>query len=145
MANLMRPAPELPRGRGFWVMRDLPTVVWLLLLVAATVTHRSLPAANWLMLHLLFLGAITHAILVWSQHFSYALTRSRQSTRDRSQQNARLIASNLGIALVLAGVPLAVWPLTVAGAALRSTVMSPDTELTRTSTKRPLSSPEDPV
>ena len=101
-------------------MRDLPTLLWLILLVIATVTHRELPAAGWLMLHLLFLGAITHAILVWSQHFSFALTRSRQSTRDRTQQNARLLAANGGIALVLVGVPLAVWPLTVAGAALLS-------------------------
>ena len=109
-----------PRGRGFWVMRDLPTLVWLVLLVVSTLAHRWLPAASWLMLHLLFLGAITHAILVWSQHFSYALTRSRQSTRDRAGQNARLITANGGIALVLLGVPLGAWPLTIAGAVLLS-------------------------
>lgn len=120
MVNPSRPTAAQPRGRGFWVMRDLPTLVWLALLVVATLTHRMLPAASWLMLHLLFLGAMTHAILVWSQHFSFALTRSRQSARDRWQQNARLVAANVGIAVILIGVPLAVWPLTVAGVTLLS-------------------------
>lgn len=112
--------PARPRGRGFWIMRDLPALVWLTLLVIATLSHRVLPAANWLMLHLMFLGAITHSILVWSQHFSFALTRSRQSARDRRNQNTRLAGANAGIALVLVGIPLAVWPLTVTGAALLS-------------------------
>lgn len=125
MSGPTSPTPAArPRGRGFWVMRDLPTLVWLTLLVIAILSHRALPAANWLMLHLIFLGAITHAILVWSQHFSFALTRSRQTARDRTQQNARLIGANVGIALVLAGVPLAVWPLTIVGAVLLSAAVA---------------------
>ncbi|MGD9606107.1 MAG: multicopper oxidase domain-containing protein [Leucobacter sp.] len=105
-------------GRGFWAMRDLPTMLWLILAVLAAVFHRQLPAASWLLLHLLFLGAITHAILVWSQHFAVALTRSALTLRDRRNQNLRLILANAGIALVLLGVPLAMWPLTVAGSGL---------------------------
>ncbi len=114
------PEPDRPRGpaRGFQPLRDLPTLVWLLLLVAAALFHRSLPAPGWLLLHLLFLGAITHAILVWSQHFSFALTRAPQTDATRRGQNARLALANLGAALVVVGVPLAVWPLTVAGTAL---------------------------
>ncbi|MCB1273019.1 MAG: multicopper oxidase domain-containing protein [Leucobacter sp.] len=99
-------------------MRDLPTAAWLTLAVIASAAHRSLPAAPWLLLHLVFLGAITHAILVWSQHFALALTRSTLTVGGRRTQNTRLILANVGIALVLTGVPLGVWPLTVGGAAL---------------------------
>ncbi|WP_206448398.1 multicopper oxidase domain-containing protein [Agrococcus sp. KRD186] len=104
--------------RGFQPLRDLPTVLWLLLLVLVTIAHRDLPAPRWLMLHVLLLGAATHAILVWSQYFSFALLRSKQSSSDRSRQTWRLALSNAGAALVVIGVPLGVWPVTVAGAAL---------------------------
>ncbi|MFC6236213.1 hypothetical protein ACFPZL_14075, partial [Leucobacter soli] len=107
--------PKRAPGRGFWVLRDLPTLLWLILAIVAAVAHRNLPAAPWLLLHLLFLGAITHAILVWSQHFAIALTRSTLTVPDRRAQNVRLLLANTGIALVLAGVPLVVWPLTLAG------------------------------
>ena len=117
-ATAADPGATRAPGRGFWVMRDLPTAIWLILAVIAAVAHRNLPAAPWLLLHLLFLGAITHAILVWSQHFTLALTRSTLTVAGRRAQNLRLILANAGIALVLLGVPLAVWPLTVAGAGL---------------------------
>lgn len=114
---------HLPTGakaptRGFQPLRDLPTLVWLLLLIAAALFHRFLPAPGWLLLHLLFLGAITHAILVWSQHFSFALTRTPHTAADRRNQNLRLALANAGAVLVVLGVPLAVWPLTIAGTAL---------------------------
>ncbi|SNU02546.1 nitrite reductase (NO-forming) [Ruaniaceae bacterium KH17] len=112
-----RPGEENAPNRGFWPMRDLPTAFWLVLLVAATVVHRDLPEPRWLMIHLLFLGAITHAILTWSQYFSYALLRSRATVSERRAQNARLLLANGGAALALIGVPLAIWPLTIAGAA----------------------------
>jgi len=111
------PADRAP-SRGFQPIRDLPTFVWLLVLVVAAVLHRQLPVAGWLMLHLLFLGAATHAILVWSQHFTIALTRTPLTFTDRRWQNVRLALANLGALGVLVGVPLGVWAATVAGAAL---------------------------
>ncbi|QNN63919.1 multicopper oxidase domain-containing protein [Leucobacter denitrificans] len=98
-------------------MRDLPTAVWLILTVVAVLFHRQIPMARWLMIHLLLLGAITHAILVWSQYFSFALLRSRATLRDRRTQNIRLVLANVGAVLVFVGVPTGVWALTVAGAA----------------------------
>lgn len=114
-------APEDQRkapARGFWFARDIPTAVWLLLTVAAVLVHRSLPEPRWLMIHLLLLGALTHAILVWSQYFSFALLRSAATIADRRAQNFRLALSNGGAALVVVGVPLAIWPLSLCGAAL---------------------------
>lgn len=70
------------------------------------------------MIHLLLLGAATHAILVWSQYFSFALLRSRASMRDRKLQNVRLILANGGALFVVCGVPLRLSPLTVLGATL---------------------------
>ncbi|MDT0156314.1 multicopper oxidase domain-containing protein [Microbacterium sp. ARD32] len=105
-----------PRNRGFWPMRDIPTVVWLLLTIIAAIAHRALPMPGWLMLHLLLLGAVTHAILVWSQYFAFALLRSRATEADRRTQSARLILSNAGAAVVIAGVLWHSWPVTVVGA-----------------------------
>lgn len=102
--------------RGFWPMRDLPTALWLILTLVAATLHQWLPMPRWLVIHLLLLGAITHAILVWSQHFAFALLRSRASLADRREQNVRLILENAGAVCVFAGVPTRIWALTLAGA-----------------------------
>jgi nitrite reductase (NO-forming) len=109
---------EKAPGRGFWAARDLPTAIWLMLTVIAVILHRELPSPRWLMIHLFLLGAITHAIMVWSQYFSYALLRRSASVRDRRRQSIRLLLSNGGAALVFFGVPLGIWPLSIAGAVL---------------------------
>ena len=108
--------PKVTR-RGFWPMRDIPTVLWLVLTVLSTVVHRWVPMPTWLMLHLLLLGAVTHAILVWSQYFSFALLRSAATTDDRRRQNIRLILANIGTAIIVTGVLTAIWPITLVGVA----------------------------
>lgn len=108
----------MTKNRGFWPLRDIPTVVWLLLTVTAALAHRSLPMPGWLMIHLLLLGAVTHAILVWSQYFSFALLRSAATDRERRHQSIRLILSNSATVLVIAGVLSGVWAVTVTGAAV---------------------------
>ncbi|REJ04894.1 copper oxidase [Microbacterium bovistercoris] len=97
-------------------MRDIPTAVWLLLTIVAAVAHRALPAPGWLMIHLLLVGAVTHAILTWSQYFSWALLRGRPTPTDARTQTIRLILSNAGAALVIAGVLSSIWPITLVGA-----------------------------
>ena len=69
--------------RGFWPLRDLPVVLWLLAVIAVALVHRSLPAPRWLLIHLLLLGAVTHAILVWSRHFAEALLHTAPAPGDR--------------------------------------------------------------
>ncbi|GAA1858981.1 multicopper oxidase domain-containing protein [Paeniglutamicibacter psychrophenolicus] len=105
-------------ARGFWPMRDLPVAFWLVLLVVATLVHRQIPAPRWLMIHLLLLGAISHAILVWSQYFAIALLRTPARPHDRATQNWRLLMLNAGTVVVVAGVLSMLWPLTATGAAL---------------------------
>lgn len=99
-------------------MRDLPVAIWLIVLVLTTLIHRELPAPRWLMIHLMLLGAISHAILVWSQYFAFALLRTQGGPRDRSTQNYRLLLLNIGTLGVFGGVLANLWEVTAAGAAL---------------------------
>ncbi|RBY84935.1 multicopper oxidase domain-containing protein [Blastococcus sp. TF02A-30] len=104
------------QARGFWPLRDLPVVFWLLAIGVVALAHPVVPAPRWLLIHLLLLGAVSHAILVWSRHFADALLRTPARPGDRTSQSRRLLLLNGGALLVMAGVSLAVWPLTVAGA-----------------------------
>ncbi|TDC86316.1 copper oxidase [Actinomadura sp. 7K507] len=97
-------------------MRDLPVVCWLAAAVAAALVHPFVPAPRWLMIHLLLLGAITHAILVWSRHFADALLRTAPRPGDRREQTVRLAILNGGAGAVVAGVLSGMWPITVLGA-----------------------------
>jgi len=99
---------------GFWPLRDIPVVLWLLSAVVAAVAHQALPAPRWLLIHLLLLGAVSHAILVWSRYFTEALLHTAPAPR--GPQSVRLGMLNLGVVLVVVGVLADVWPATVAGA-----------------------------
>ncbi|HRW17448.1 MAG TPA: multicopper oxidase domain-containing protein [Dermatophilaceae bacterium] len=99
-------------------MRDYPTVGWLVLAVVVALVHRQVPESRWLMVHAVTLGALTHAVLVWSTHFTQALLKTAESIDPRARQQQRLWLLLAGTVLVVVGVPSGRWPLTVAGAAL---------------------------
>ncbi len=107
-----------PVGRRRSRLRDLPLIGWLAAAVVIAVAHRGLPDANWLMLHLVLLGALTHAIVVWSFHFAQTLLRSPASEIEAARHNQRLGLLTLGAAAVLIGVPTTWWPLTLVGGLL---------------------------
>ncbi len=107
-----------PVGRRRSRLRDLPLIGWLAAAVVVAVAHRWLPDANWLMLHLVLLGALTHAIVVWSFHFAQTLLRSPASEVEAARHNRRLGLLTLGAAAVLIGVPTTWWPLTLVGGIL---------------------------
>lgn len=104
------------QARGFWPMRDLPVVGWLLATLLVWVGHSFVPAPRWLLVHLFLLGAVSHAIVVWSRHFTDALLHIRPATRDRPLQNWRLVILDVGILLVVTGVAGERWPVTMTGA-----------------------------
>src|SRR5690606_3658499 len=56
----------------------------------------------WLVIHLLLLGAVTNAIVIWSAHFSAAVLRI-PAPASRRGEAARLAVLNLGVVAVLAG------------------------------------------
>jgi nitrite reductase (NO-forming) len=102
--------------RGFWPLRDLPVVFWLVATVLVAFVHPFVPAPRWLMIHLLLLGAVTHAVLVWSRHFTDAVLRTPSVPADRRTQSARLLLLNTGVVGVVAGVLVDEWPVTAVGA-----------------------------
>jgi nitrite reductase (NO-forming) len=102
--------------RGFWPLRDIPVILWLAAVVGVALVHPVVPVPRWLMIHLLLLGAVTHAILVWSRHFADALLHTPPRPGDRRTQSARLLALNVGVVAVLTGVLSDRWAITVAGA-----------------------------
>jgi len=106
--------------RGRWFMRDRPLAVWLMAAVGVSLVHPFLDSSRWLMVHLVVLGAVTHAIMVWSVHFTDALLKTKPDLESRRRQTWRLGLLAAGSLLVFVGVPTAVWPLTVVGAALVS-------------------------
>ena len=104
-----------PTARGRSRLRDLPLLLWLTAAIVIAVVHRWLPDANWLMLHLVLLGAVTHSIMVWSFHFTQTLLHAPASELQARWHTRRLGLVTAGTAAVLIGVPTALWPLTLVG------------------------------
>ena len=104
-----------PNARGTSWLRDLPLLGWLVAALIVALVHRSVPDANWLMLHLVLLGALSHSIVVWSFHFSQTLLRSPASDAEAGSQGKRLGLLTVGAVAVVIGVPTLWWPLTLAG------------------------------
>ena len=88
-------------------------LLWLVLLLVTTLVHPFVPESRWLMVHLLLLGAVTNAILVWSTHFAHALLRSAPA---RLPEAGRLITLNVGVATVVIGMVTDTWLATLVGA-----------------------------
>ena len=109
-----RPGAPTAGTRGFWPVRDLPVVGWLLAAVVVALVHRWVPEARWLLLHLLLLGAAGHAILVWSRYFADTLLRGPATSR--RQQSWRLGLFNVGAVAVTAGVGSDAWWAVLVGA-----------------------------
>ena len=102
-------SPAMSRGFSPW--RDLPALAWLLAIPVVAFAHPWIPEPRWLLLHLLLLGAVTHSIVVWSQHFADTLLHVPSSPRP-----ARLALLNLGALAVMIGTQTARWPVTLVGA-----------------------------
>ncbi len=103
-------------ARGQWPMRDHPTTFWLVVAAAVALLSPALPDARWILVHAVLLGAVTHAVLVWSTHFTQALLKTSAALDPRPRQNARLTVLLAGAALVILGVPWWGWWAVVAGA-----------------------------
>lgn len=105
-------------SRASWHLRANALVgAWLVAAALLALGHRAVPAAPWLLVHLLLLGAVSTAILVWSQHFADTLLR-RPARGGRVGLTARLAAHTVGALAVVVGVAGPVDWLVVAGAAL---------------------------
>ncbi|TFD33028.1 multicopper oxidase domain-containing protein [Cryobacterium cryoconiti] len=105
-------------SRRLWhILTGLLVPAWLLLTLVAVLIHRFLPVAPWLMVHLLFLGAVSTAILIWSQHFADTLLR-QPAPGGRTGLGVRLGAHTVGAVLVIVGIVGGWWPVVLAGGIL---------------------------
>lgn len=104
--------------RRTWPLRDYPSLFWLVAAVVVAVCYRWVPSSGWLLVHLMLLGALSHAIVVWSFFFCEALLKAPPAEHGRRDQSRRIILLLVGSALVLVGVPSGLSVLTVAGASL---------------------------
>src|SRR5690606_3377577 len=65
-AGAAQGADRMNRRTWYLVMNGL-VGLWAVATVVVVSVHRLFPAGGWLMVHLLLLGAVSTAILVWSQ------------------------------------------------------------------------------
>lgn len=102
-------------NRAAWHVRAGAVVVaWLAAAVLVAIGHRFVPASGWLLVHLLGLGGVGTAILVWSWHFAAALLRLPDAVMRRGQA-PRLVLFNAGAVAVVVGVVSGAWPATLGG------------------------------
>jgi nitrite reductase (NO-forming) len=114
--KLEPPAPTALRDRTRWHLgANAPVAAWLAAVLAIGLIQRYVPEWHWLLVHLLLLGAVTNAIFVWSAHFADALLRRRATVGSRRWQAARMLALNVGVVTVVAGMVSATWTLTLVG------------------------------
>ena len=105
-------------ARGTWMLRDFPSLIWLLLAALLALVHTSIPDSRWLMVHMVLLGALTHAIMVWSTHFTHTLMKAGPGVDDRRAQSKRLWTLLAGSVVVMVGIGVGIWPITGVGAIL---------------------------
>lgn len=107
--------------RASWHLKANAGVIgWLLALLVVTVAHRFLPASMWLLVHLLLLGAVSNAIVVWSAHFTDAVLRARPAPVGVT---VRLWLLNVAIAGVVIGMTVPSWIAVLAGGSLLGAVV----------------------
>ncbi|MGY4858453.1 multicopper oxidase domain-containing protein [Cryobacterium sp. AP23] len=90
---------------------------WLAAAVILTLLHRMVPASGWLLVHLLLLGAVSTAILIWSQHFADTLLR-RKALGHRISLGLRLAAHTVGAIAVMTGMVAGWFPVVLVGGIL---------------------------
>ncbi|TFD61745.1 copper oxidase [Cryobacterium suzukii] len=91
--------------------------VWLILGIVSVVLYRGSSFGPWLMVHLLLLGALSTAILVWSQHFADSLLKNT-APGGRSWLGVRLTVHTVGAAMVMIGITGAWWHVVLTGGIL---------------------------
>lgn len=101
-------------------LRDYIPFIWLLaaliIALASLLFSRNVTSRDWLLIHLVMLGALSHSVLVWSEHFAQTLLKTRITSRDTRSQNARIALLFAGGLAVMIGFPTQTWGLVLAGA-----------------------------
>ena len=107
-----------PTGRSSWHRRaSRPVSLWMLALLVVVLVHQWIPQSRWLLVHMVTLGLITTSIMVWGQHFTEALLKTRLGEESRPRQLARIRLLTGGVVVTILGM-LPSWPWVVVLGAL---------------------------
>lgn len=98
-------------------------VGWLVLFAVAAPAHPFVPAARWLLVHLLLLGAVSNAVVIWSGHFAASVLRLPEADRG-APAALRLAGLNAGAVAVITGLLAGYWPVVLAGGTLVATAVA---------------------
>jgi len=105
------------KNRLWHIISGILVPAWLAAAVILTLLHRMVPSSGWLLVHLLLLGAVSTAILIWSQHFADTLLR-RKALGHRISLGLRLTAHTVGAIAVMTGMVAGWFPLVLVGGIL---------------------------
>lgn len=109
--------PPRTSGRAAWHLgANAVVAVWLALFAVVSLVHPFVPMARWLLVHLLLLGAVSNAVLIWSGHFTVSVLRASDMNRGVPAA-LRLGCLNAGAAAVIGGMVAGMWPVVLAGGA----------------------------
>ncbi|WP_458248603.1 multicopper oxidase domain-containing protein [Streptomyces sp. MAI_2237] len=111
-----RPPGRSPRSRWHLGVNAV-VVLWLTLFAVVASAHHFLPHAFWLLVHVLLLGAVTNAIVIWSGHFAASVLRLPEANRG-APAALRLVCLNAGAVGVIGGMLFDRWYVVLAGACL---------------------------
>ncbi|WP_233197934.1 hypothetical protein [Cryobacterium sp. Y57] len=115
---MMSPVSARVHARRTWYLQTNAVVAaWLAVLGVVVLGHQGIPVADWLMVHLLLLGAVSTAIIIWSQHFADTLVR-RPALAGRRSLIVRLVGHTLGAILVMIGMIVNLFAVVLVGGVL---------------------------
>jgi nitrite reductase (NO-forming) len=104
-------------SRTRWhLVANAVVLAWLTAAAVVGFAHGAVPDSRWLVVHLLALGGVTTAILVWSSHFTVTLLHL--SPPSRRAEGSRLVLLTAGVVAVVAGVVAETWPWAAVGSCL---------------------------
>ncbi|MBX3195854.1 MAG: multicopper oxidase domain-containing protein [Microbacteriaceae bacterium] len=115
--------------RNWYLATNSVVLGWFVLTLVAVGVHRFVDRPLWLLVHVPMLGAVTAAILIWSQHFTDTLTR-RAAPAGRVGLGLRLGLQTAGALAITAGMLLdAIVPVLVGAGVLSLAVIAHAVEL----------------
>ncbi len=120
----MSDAVKTKMDRRSWHRKaSKPIMYWMIALIVVAFTHPLIPQFRWLMVHMVTLGLVTSSIMMWSQHFTEALLKTRLGEETRPTQVRRMWILTAAIVVTMIGM-VGSWPwVAVVGALGVSAVM----------------------
>lgn len=112
----------IARWQGWHTAANAVAVGYLVAAAAVLAVRGPSGVPEWLVVHLLMLGAVTNAIVTWTRHFAATLLRGPQSSRRAA--GWRLAGLNAAVLTVIVGVQGHRRSVALAGAGLLAVVLA---------------------